>query len=548
MSSPKNFKTYDKTQSILLGNFESNVDEYKDQFQSYKLLSPYYPYQIKVNNKTFPSIINYIYHERLCIRDIKNKLQTLDPQEVKEYYRKNRNRCNKIFKQLGEKIGISKYENVNNYLYKITQNSLNILYQIFTENSVLKEALLSTRNYPIFFLDSDEVLGEGARDGSGMNLYGKMLEQVRTFIQQNTLTTAVSYRYLKNLYKIDLTGESYEDYLEYKNEKFNKLESWAYKMLLMYCNGISQLFNYLCIPRKDFLPINTTSNITIKNDTFILQGKYENLTYQFKKLEGKYSNNILSGEGWKFPKSSIEQVKQLLATTSLYAIKPVITPEIVRYVTNDIFNCSFKSKYNNVYFPEPSSELINVIKNMIITNISESDVKLNTTMTNQACNLLWLHICMLSENIIENTFSDFQEGEDITKIKEILTKSRSSVDTIKREFIDHGLPTESENCALQSAIYVIVALTDWLGVDVVGEEEVNTFYNIVGFNIGRSFIKNMSSNQNYIDIVKRAFYNKGLLINTNACKYIADFVETLNDRMKKSKKFVNRIMFFSNII
>jgi predicted NAD-dependent protein-ADP-ribosyltransferase YbiA (DUF1768 family) len=217
MSSPKNFKTYDKTQSILIGNFESSVDEYKDQFESYKILSPYYPYQVKINNKTFPSIINYIYHERLCIRDIKNKLQTMDPQEVKDYYRKNRNRCNKIFKQLGEKIGISKYENVNNYIYKITQNSLNILYKIFTENPVLKNALLSTRNYPIYFLDSDDVLGEGARDGSGMNLYGKTLEQVRSFIQQNTLSTSSSYKYLKNWTSHLMSGRKMKTCLYFKS-------------------------------------------------------------------------------------------------------------------------------------------------------------------------------------------------------------------------------------------------------------------------------------------------------------------------------------------
>lgn len=537
-----NNKEYNVNENVLIGNFYDYTGEYEAQIKSTKILSPYYHVPVNWKGKGFPSLVNYLYFFRLCYKDLKEKLYTMKPKEVPAYYYKNKNKCEKLFKNIGDQIGINKFETVKSYIIRITKDALDVLYDIYMRNSDLKASLLATEYLPIYFVDRDEILGDGL-DGSGLNLFGKKLEEIRKYLKENVLRDSLVETKIKTLETLNLQFNNSSDFTSYSNDKFNNVEKWAYKMLLMYSNAIASFFEYLCISRNEFMPINTEINIDIKDiddDSFLVSGKNDTFKYQFSKLEGKYKED----KGWIFPNKSRNEVKKLVYKAGV-GVSPTLSLNITKYVINEIFHCSFESEFSALRFPEISYDFSKTVSSMITSFIKDKKLKNSMIITSQTCDSLWRQICMLCENIYE-TASQSEEGE-IEAINNVLNISQSSVENLKREYSDYGFNTETENCALQSVVYNIVAITDWLGTYDVKADELDTCISILTF--GMNSLKSFNTiDNNEVNNISRAFEDKGLVIGNKTSGRILGFIKKISKESQNNKEVLNRIMFFSNII
>lgn len=547
MSSTKNYDT-DKT--ILVGNFKAYSGEYEDIIYTNRILSPYYKYSFSHKGRTYPSLIHFLYAIRLCYKDIKDSMMELEPEDVLDFYRKKKTKCDSLFEKLGMKIGKKNYQSVDEYLVEVTKDALNILYKYFSSNKELKNALISTGVMPIVFIDNDEILGTGIRN-RGLNLLGETMMKVRSYLIDSELRSSISISKLENLKDLELKYDDISDYVEYKNNNFNSVESWAFKMLLNYTNAIAYFFKYLCEERREFISIMKNTNIQeLEGDKFAVYGDYSDMAYKLEKLGGivkKIKGDNASRKAWVFPMTVKEDVKQLIFSAS-FGVNPIVNVNVAKYVANDIFHCNFSSEFNNIYFPEVTDNMKNTIEHMITSVFSSSDPELYeiVTVSFQTCNYIWKHICMMCEHIyvtasFEDNFSDNEEDA----VKQILQASRNSVENLKRDYVDYGFNTEYENCAMQAVLYVIVALTDWLELDEVTQLEYNTMYNIVLFDLDK--LPRRSVNINTASNVIKAFNEKGLIITVEVAEVIAGFVEKISVEMKR-REVLNRIMFFANII
>ena len=117
---------------------------------------------------------------------------------------------------------------------------------------------------------------------------------------------------------------------------------------------------------------------------------------------------------------------------------------------------------------------------------------------------------------------------------------------MKKEYVNHDMHTETENCALQAVLYNIVALTDWPAINVVGTKELNTCVDILCYNLDD--LKEFEAmDTSEVKNVIKAFVNKGLIIDASIAKKILGFVHKMSENSNDSL-VLNRIMFFSNII
>ena len=540
---------YDTEKTIVIGNFKKYTGPYEEPIYANRILSPYYKYPVSHKGNTYPSLINFLYSVRLCYKDIKDQMIELEPEDVPSFYKKKRVKCNKLFDKLGMKIGKNNFQSADEYIVEITKESLNILYKYFSSNNTLKEALMSTGVSPIVFVDDDAILGT-ATEKKGLNMLGNMMVKVRTYLIENHMRSSIALSKLETFSNLELKLDDIYDYKNYKNNNFNDLENWAFKMLIMYCSAVAYFFNYLCQDRRDFIRVIKGSNLEeLEGDKFALYGDYSDMEYNLKNLGGIVKNVNKDGEkkkAWVFPLKVKTQVKQLIFA-STFGVNPVVSVNIAKYVAHDIFHCSFTSEFNNIYFPEVSDKMKTTIEH-VITSVLSSDPELyeTTTVSFQACNYLWKHICMMCEHVyVSASFEDDFVDNEGGAMKQILQASKNSVENLKRDYVDYGFNTENENCILQAILYIIVALTDSLEVDEVTMMEYNAMYNILLVDLPR--IKGKSVNSGFGLNVMKAFNEKGLIINTDMAEVIGGLVEKLSKEMNR-KEVLNRIMFFANII
>jgi hypothetical protein len=319
----------------------------------------------------------------------------------------------------------------------------------------------------------------------------------------------------------------------------------------MYANAIAQFFEYLCLDRQDFIPVQKKSKINtekIDEETFLLIGEYPSFSSVLRDtLKAKFDKKK---NGWIIKNSDRKRTELLIFSNSM-SIQPNLTLNIADYVIKEIFHCSIQSEFSNVDFPTISPNMHTTIEKMIKAFIKNKDLDDSAVISLQTCSLLWKHISALCEYILESakdrTENDAESEEQA--IANVLNMSQSSVENMKRDFVNHGFNTDMENCILQAIVYNIVTLTDWLAVDNIGENEWNTCQNILTFNFKEALrIKPVQVNNAEVNNITRAFINKGLIIDNKTSLKILNFVEGLAEICEKDPDCINRIMFFSNII
>jgi predicted NAD-dependent protein-ADP-ribosyltransferase YbiA (DUF1768 family) len=534
-----NEKDYDTSRVIFIGNYKNYKGKYQNEVLNFSFLSPYYKHKITYKNKEYPSLINYLYSFRLCYKDLKEKILSTSPEDVVDFYKKNKNRCDKVITMVGEKMGKGKFESVNNFLVKTTSDALNILYTVFMNDNTLKSVLIDTEYLDIVFVDEDKILGNGF-DGSGLNLLGKKMQEVRKYLKSTTMSRANVYNKLEMLSNIKLNFDTSKKYLEYKNEKFNHIEKWAYKMMLIYSYCVAKFFNYLCEPREYYMPIIKGDNIDItdQDDYFILKGEYISFASKFKEMGG-----TIKKKEWRFPMKQKKDVLKILYANEAMGIQPIVNVNITNYVINEIFHCSFKDVYSNLYFPD-SENISTTISSLIKTFIDEELVE-TVSVTPQTTSAIWKHICKLCEQVYDNV-------DESTDDKDVVLMSQDSVNTSKREYSDNGMMTELENCAVQSVLYTIIALMDWLALDEVTDVEVDTCIDMLSFNmpVMKRYVdmKMPASIEDTLINVINAFYKKGFTMNEKVGIRLLKFVLYVSELAERDNGVLNRIMFFSNII
>lgn len=530
------YKEYNPNEQVLIGNYFYYAGDYELPIRANKVLSPYNPIEIQWKKDKYPSMMNYLISFRLCYRNLKKRLQeNVKPADVNNFYNRNRDNCDQIFKNKSIELGIGKFENVKSYFIKITNDALNVLYDVVDSNQSLKRALIDTDEKPIVFIDSDDILGDG-RDGKGLNLYGKKLEEIRSYFMQKIVKNSKIDQKLTKIENLDIKSDA--NISEYDTEEFSELEKWAFKMLLMYCNATAKFFEYLCLNRNDFIPVMKGAiDITDKEDHFVLEGKYETLQKQFKAIGGESIR-----KGWKFPLNIKDEVYKILYSSSAVGVKPVLNMNVVSYTIREIFHCSFAGEFNMVKFADVKPSFCSAVTLIIKSFISDKSLRNVMSVPVESCGLLWRHLCMLCEHLYEVML--VQDTSDINKV---ISSSQTNVENLKREFVDHGLNTDLENCALQSVVYNIVALTDWLGTYDVTLQEVNTCVDIMSYGMERLKKYREDSGEEVMNVT-RAFTNKGLVISRKVASYVLGFVKKLISESSKDKEVMNRIMFFSNII
>jgi len=532
------YKEYNPNQQVLIGNYFYYEGKYELPIRANKVLSPYNPIEIQWKKDKYPSIMNYLISFRICYRNLKKRLQeNVKPADVNNFYNRNKDNCEQIFKNKSLELGIGKFESVKSYFIKITNDALNVLYDVFDSNQAMKRALIDTDDMPIIFVDRDDILGDGM-DGKGLNLYGKKLEEIRSYFMQKIVKVSKIDRKLTNIENLDIKSDDMSAIIRYDTKEFSDLEKWAFKMLLMYCNATAKFFEYLCIQRNEFIPIMKGAiDITEKEDHFILEGKYEALQKQFKTIGGEFVKR-----GWKFPLKLKDEVYKILYSSSAVGVKPVLNMNVVSYTIREIFHCSFAGEFNMVKFTEVKSSFCSAVNFIIKSFISDKSLRNVMSVPVESCGVIWRHLCMLCEHLYDVMLS--QRTSDISKV---INSSQTNVENLKREFVDHGFNTDIENCALQSVVYNIVALTDWLGTYDVTREELNTCVDIMSFGMDKLKSYNEDSGEEVINVT-RAFTNKGLVISRRVASYVLGFVKKLVSESSKDKEVMNRIMFFSNII
>jgi len=548
-------KKYDTDKVVLIGNFYTYTGPYEEQIKATKILSPYLDVTFTRDGKLFNSIAAYLYYFRLMYGDLKEKILTQPTSEVYKFYKRHKFKTEKLMKNLGEKIGIGNYDSPNTYIISKTKDSLNNIYDVFIKNKELKNALLATEKLSIVFVDDDPILGDGL-SGRGLNLYGQKLEEIRRYLRNTTLKDSLIEDKFEKMLELKLEFNDSEEFEEFINENksFSIIEKWAFKMMLMYSNAIAKFFEYLSVSRPDFLEVIKEGSMQLSKseNELILDGVYQSLSTKFSQIGGVFNSKK---KQWIFPKTyrlagysknqdTEQEITKIIFNYNLIGIKPIINNKIVSYVINEIFNCSFGGQYDNVRFPSLTDNFIDTMRFMIKSFITNEGFKRSIDITSQAISIFWLHICKLCEHVYE--YSDQFEGSEKLKINSSLFNAKQSVDQMKKEYVNHNMHTETENCALQAVLYNIVALTDWPAINIVGTKELNTCVDILCYNLDD--LKEFESmNTKEVENVIKAFTNKDLIIDITVARKILGFVHKLSENASDSL-VLNRIMFFSNII
>ena len=548
-------KEYDTNKVVLVGNFYNYTGPYEDQIKATKILSPYLEVNFSRDGKLFNSIATYLYYIRLMYGDLKEEILSQPISDVYRFYKRHKFKTEKLMKNLGEKIGIGNYDSADTYVISKTKDALNNIYDIFIKNKELRNALMSTENLSIVFVDEDSVLGDGL-NGRGLNLYGQKLEEIRRYLRNTTLKDSLIEDKFNTMLELKLEYNESEEFDNFINENksLNMIEKWAFKMMMMYANTIAKFFEYLSVSRPDFLEVikEGTMELSKTDNELVLEGVYQSLSQKFAQIGGSFNSKK---KQWRFPKKfkyggnkkdqdTEEELTKIIFSYNLIGIKPIINNKMVSYVINEIFNCSFGGQYDNIRFPSLTDNFIDTMRYMIKSFIINPGFKRSIDITSQAISILWLHICKLCEHIYE--YSEQFEGNEKLKINTSLFNAKQSVDQMKKEYVNHDMHTETENCALQAVLYNIVALTDWPAINVVGTKELNTCVDILCYNLDD--LKEFEAmDTSEVKNVIKAFVNKGLIIDASIAKKILGFVHKMSENSNDSL-VLNRIMFFSNII
>lgn len=158
---------------------------------------------------------------------------------------------------------------------------------------------------------------------------------------------------------------------------------------------------------------------------------------------------------------------------SFDTIEPSITMNMANELIKEIYPCSSVS--NSMRFttskiePQDKQLILSTMKRNLPDSLRQIDIP------NIVPQILWTYVDAIikeqSYDPISKTFSDtrFQDNIELNQIANFERRSFT---------FNWGLDNDLLNTAFQGLLYIIVALTDWLEVDVVSRAEVRTAWSI----------------------------------------------------------------------
>lgn len=267
---------------------------------------------------------------------------------------------------------------------------------------------------------------------------------------------------------------SYVDYVLDKSKDF--LNDFVNKKVNDICNHITQFYNYLSIPREGFkrvdLPfwVNTNKCIHILSDKEKSRRKTENMRCE-RPVISKYFCEL-------HLKSKLED-----NITSEDVSTKRINKEMVTYLFSDIYNCkNFTTTTNMVEFAGREkhyifSQIYNVIDSSLRTSIKDLLLDeylrdINVIIHHDVEGLIKKYVAICIYNII---FMDL----DVDNLSIKYNEMQQYILTYKRDYKDYNLDDNRYNYTLQAFVYVITCLLDWLELNDVTTDEVETAFNII---------------------------------------------------------------------
>ncbi len=290
----------------------------------------------------------------------------------------------------------------------------------------------------------------------------------------------------------------------------------------MNINLVGELYEDIRKNMRTFTPMSVTSNIDVLPNIFKdwIKKKIVDVSTCLS-----HFYNYLSIDRQGFMKVST-------TPTTTIEVASNINYSMIKYLLQDIFPCAdVKHKYITTAVP------------LNIKNLIEDNIKTNkkTKIYSEVYQYIWDYVSALADIIYIGT-----NGDEKT-IQDKITNMELNVMMKRITEKDWGFADETTNCCAQSFMYIIVTLTDWLEVDSVGVEEVETMSNIILRTVSRNDVDNLLWEKLWIDM----FREKGLLIKPEAIKLLNSQLQLISNVNKNSEnglKMFNRTMFFSQII
>lgn len=301
---------------------------------------------------------------------------------------------------------------------------------------------------------------------------------------------------------------SYIEYVLENSKDF--LNDFINKKIHDICNHITLFYNYLSIPRDGYklvktpFWVNTPKCIHILNDNERTKRKTTNLRCERPVINKFFCDLHLN--------SQLED-----NVTSEDVSTKRINKELVTYLFNEIYNCgNFTTTTNIVEFAgREKQHIFTMIYNQIDSSLDMSIKEIlykyylkdnEVIILRDVENLIKKYVAICIYNMI---FIDI--GVDNLAFK--YTEMQQYVLNFKRDYKDYNLDNDKYNYSLQAFVYVITALLDWLELDDVTIDEVETAFNFIL----------LPSFKNKIDKLK--YKNRA---NLNDLKGKADFITKFN--------------------
>lgn len=122
-------------------------------------------YIMNIEEQTYKTVSNFIYSNLMKNTEYFEVLKNMNTQDIYEYF-------NKYDKEMFENIIIKS-------VYEGMKEKFN--------NEAMEDILISTENYPIIYVNEDNILGIGSR-GEGKNIIGKCLSELRTSLKNKVIS------------------------------------------------------------------------------------------------------------------------------------------------------------------------------------------------------------------------------------------------------------------------------------------------------------------------------------------------------------------------
>lgn len=291
---------------------------------------------------------------------------------------------------------------------------------------------------------------------------------------------------------------------------FPALVSWRKKKIrdLSYC--VATFFNYLSAPRNGFLQVSRDSGV----DTTAPMISLELCQYVLREI---------------FPCLQMTQEKSFTVFRVPIQIQDKIYKSIRKYVTNKSFTKQIKS-----------SESLTLdsrnVKNFPV-NVPELEIQLGVIQA------IWTYISN-GMNALAYESSTNEEIQEKIELAEQLNLQKRN--TLK----NYGFNDDLENSAFQALLYIIVALMDWLEIDLITKTEIEHAYKILvpkDVQVKLVPIKNTTLRE----IISQAFTGVGLTFTDEAVKLASHVMVQVKNLMEETdsdsnaRRIISRFMAFS---